>query len=155
MGDFGLEVGKTGDKAGVEGGVGGEDSPCAITVVVSEVVGNISVDGVHLHQLRGQRSRVSVRANERNVASAAEARGGEAACVGTADVGERDSLGLELKHLYGLVDSILGHLTVCSPLATGAGEETGWRGGDEVASDEGFGVLRVGVLDERSDACEC
>lgn len=94
-------------------------------------------------------------ADERNIAGAADTGGGEASSVGTADVGKSDSLGLEVEELDGLVDGVLSHLTVCSPLATSAGEEAGGRGGDEVVSDERLGVLGVGVLDERSDACEC
>lgn len=91
-------------------------------------------------------------ADEGNVAGAADAVGGEASGVGTADIGESDGLGLQVEELDGLVDGVLSHLSVGSPLSTGAGEETGGRCCDEMASDEGFGVLRVGVLDKRSDA---
>lgn len=93
-------------------------------------------------------------ADKRHVARAAHAAGGEAGSAGAADVGKSHGLGLEVEELDGLVDGILSHFTVGGPLTTSAGEETRGRGGDEMASDEGLGVLGVGVLDERSNACE-
>ncbi|KAI6752390.1 hypothetical protein HG530_013759 [Fusarium avenaceum] len=150
VGDLSLDEGHGGNETGVERGRDGEEGPGAVTVVVRKVVGDISVDGVCLHQLRGQRGRVSVGADEGNVAGAADAVGGEASGVGTADIGESDGSGLDVEELEGLVDGVLSHLSVCGPLSSGAGEEAGGRGCNEVASDEGFGVLRVGVLDESS-----
>lgn len=154
MRDLSLDERERGDETGVEGGRDGEESPGAIAVVVSEMVSDVSVNVVDLHQLRSERCGVSVGTDQRNVARAADAAGGEAGSAGAADVGKSHGLGLEVEELDGLVDGVLGHFTVGSPLATGAGEQTGGGCGDEMASDEGLSVLGVGVLDKRSDACE-
>jgi hypothetical protein len=83
--------------------------------------------------------------------SAAFASSGETWETGTADVGERNRAGLEVECFDGFIDSILGHLTVGGPLATGACEETRGGDSDEMAADERLGVLGLGIPDKGTD----
>lgn len=91
-------------------------------------------------------------ADERNVESAAFSSSGQAGEIGTADVGEGGLLGSQLESGDGLIDSILGHLSVGGPFAAGACEKTRGGDGDKMAADKGFGVLGSGISDKGTDS---
>lgn len=62
---------------------------------------------------------------------------------------------LEGELFDGSVDRLLRHRAVSCPFPSGDREETTLRDIDQVVTNEGLGVLRVGILDERPQSRPC
>lgn len=92
--------------------------------------------------------------DKRDVESAALSSRSPTGYTRAADVGERNGARGEVEGLDGFVDGVFGHLAVGSPFAAGTGEQASGGDSDEVASDEGFGILGLGVSDKGTDSCD-
>ncbi|GKT57296.1 hypothetical protein ColTof3_04635 [Colletotrichum tofieldiae] len=156
--DEGVELGDALAARGealVGGPAQGGDGPGAVAVALGEVLGDLGLDAKVLDDVDEERPAEAVGADEPDLVGLAGAveDGAVVDQLGAADArGVGDGPGPQPELGDGGVDALLGHLAVGRPLAARARQEA--RGGDvdEVAADEGLGVLGLGVLDERAEA---
>jgi hypothetical protein len=132
----------------------GGDHPRTVTVGLSQVLSNLSLDAVVLDEVDEEGVGEAVSTDELELGSRAGAVELDVLheALNTADKRRvRDTLGLETEVGNSFVDSLLGHLAVGSPLATRDCEKTGFGDGSEMVADKALRCALVGVANERTD----